>query len=190
VIPEYDSSVFFQPVAKSKAEVVFRLKKMLPEFVFDDAKMEGNPFTFPEVKTVLDGITVGGHKISDHEQIVNLRNGYSRMVKLATETSDRAFMAPESWIALNALVVSGEALEVGHFRTGKVGVAGVSKEVPEAGRLEGIFKEEIDYIFRLQNPLEKAYLTAAWGMINQFFWDGNKRTSRLVIKITKQEQSK
>lgn len=57
----------------------------------------------------------------------------------------------------------------------------MSKEVPEAEHLKGLFDEEIDYISRLKNPLEKAYLTAAWGMLNQFFWDGNKRTSRLVM---------
>ena len=34
--------------------------------------LEGNPFTFPEVQTLLDGVTVGGHRLSDQEQIMNL----------------------------------------------------------------------------------------------------------------------
>jgi len=33
---------------------------MLPEFVWDAGVLEGNPFTFPGVKTLLDGITIGG----------------------------------------------------------------------------------------------------------------------------------
>jgi len=45
---------------------------MLPEYVWDAGVLEGNPFTFPEVKTLLDGVTVGGRKLSDQEQILNL----------------------------------------------------------------------------------------------------------------------
>ena len=46
--------------------------RMLPEFVWDAGVPEGNPFTFPEVKTLLEGVTVGGRKLSDQEQILNL----------------------------------------------------------------------------------------------------------------------
>ena len=50
----------------------FRFARMLPEYVWDAGVLEGNPFTFPEVKTLLDGVTVGGRKLSDQEQILNL----------------------------------------------------------------------------------------------------------------------
>ena len=32
---------------------------MPPEYVSDTAQLENNPLTFPEVKTLIDGITVG-----------------------------------------------------------------------------------------------------------------------------------
>lgn len=48
-----------------KARAVFRAKKILEGLVYDTVALEDNPFTFPEVKTLLDGITVGGHKLSD-----------------------------------------------------------------------------------------------------------------------------
>ena len=38
---------------------VFRYKHILAQFVFDASSLKGNPFTFPEVKTLLDGVTVG-----------------------------------------------------------------------------------------------------------------------------------
>ena len=50
----------------------FRFKEMLPEFVWDASFLEGNPFTFPEVKTLLDGVTIGGQKVSDQEQVLIL----------------------------------------------------------------------------------------------------------------------
>src|SRR5882757_8996676 len=39
---------------------VFRFRRILPEYVWDAGVLEGNPFTFPEVKTLLEGVTVGG----------------------------------------------------------------------------------------------------------------------------------
>ena len=82
--------------------------------MLDGAKLEGNPFTYPEVQTLLDGITVGGRKISDERQILNLAEAateLARLVKareflLSKEISDR----------LQFLLAREEALESGHFR--------------------------------------------------------------------------
>lgn len=60
----------------------FRFHRMLPEFVWDASSLEGNPFTFPEVQTLLDGVTVGGRKISDQEQVLNLAESSRRLLKL------------------------------------------------------------------------------------------------------------
>ena len=62
--------------------VCFRFYKMLPEFVWDAAVLEGNPFTFPEIKTLLDGVTIGGHKFSDQEQILNLAEGSKHLLAM------------------------------------------------------------------------------------------------------------
>ena len=68
----------------------FRFQRMLPEFVWDAAVLEGNPFTFPEVKTLLDWVTVGGRKLSDQEQILNLAE--SSKVLLAMVNEDKSFL--------------------------------------------------------------------------------------------------
>jgi hypothetical protein len=39
---------------------LWRFSKMLPGYIWDAAVLEGNPFTYPEVQTLLEGITVGG----------------------------------------------------------------------------------------------------------------------------------
>ncbi|MDF2095656.1 hypothetical protein [Aquibaculum arenosum] len=58
---QWDRSTVPIPVpTHSRDRVCFRFHKMLPEFVWDASVLEGNPFTFPEVKTLLDGVTVGG----------------------------------------------------------------------------------------------------------------------------------
>ena len=37
----------------------------IPSLVYEAVNLEGIAMTLPEVQTILDGITVGGHKISD-----------------------------------------------------------------------------------------------------------------------------
>ena len=50
---------------------LFRANKVLAGIVHDTVALEGNPFTFAEVKTLLEGVTVGGHKVEDADQVVN-----------------------------------------------------------------------------------------------------------------------
>lgn len=50
---------------------LFTFKTHMAGFVWDAAQLENNPYTFVEVKTLLDGVTVGGHKVSDTEQVLN-----------------------------------------------------------------------------------------------------------------------
>jgi len=41
---------------KGLERACFRLQKLFPEYVFNTVYLEDNPFTFPEVQTLLEGI--------------------------------------------------------------------------------------------------------------------------------------
>lgn len=94
--------------------VAFRFHRMLPEIVWDASMLEGNPFTFPEVKTLLDGVTVGGRKISDQEQVLNLAQSSKHL--LALVKSGKFSVDKVNFTDLHGLVARHEALEWGHFR--------------------------------------------------------------------------
>src|SRR4051794_86136 len=49
---------------------IFRLQKQLPEFIWETAAYENNPLTLPEVRTLLDGVSVAGHKLEDANQVL------------------------------------------------------------------------------------------------------------------------
>ncbi len=53
----------------NKAKALMMVKRQLAELVYDAVNLEGINFTLPEIQTLLDGITVGGHKLSN-QQIV------------------------------------------------------------------------------------------------------------------------
>jgi Fic family protein len=173
--------------------VAFRFHRMLPEFVWDASVLEGNPFTFPEVKTLLDGVTVGGRKISDQEQVLNLAASAKHLlalVKAGNFSLDKA-----TFTTLHALVARNEALEWGHFRgegqeTGytpdvSLGEHGRYTPLPtlaEAPELNRLFASALEVLQQeVQQPFEKAATFFLFGALQRFFFDGNKRTSRLMM---------
>jgi len=82
---------------------------------------------------------------------------------------------------LHNLVAFEEALEWGVFRSGEVSIAGTLYKPPFANELDEIFSQGIEYLNTIANPLERAIAMFLFGSLNQFFYDGNKRTSRLMM---------
>jgi len=166
---------------------------MLPEFVWDAGVLEGNPFTYPEVKTLLDGITVGGRKISDQEQILNLIESTRRL--LALVKTSRFTLDKTTFCGLHAIVAKNEALEWWHFRgegqetryTPDVSLGEHGRYTPlptEAGGCN-LHRKFVDGVAALTehipNPLEQGLAFFLFGALQQFFFDGNKRTSRFIM---------
>ncbi len=110
----WDSSALPATVSTSTRRAVFRYKQALAQFVFDASVLEGNPFTFPEVQTLMDGVTVGGHKISDQQQVLNLVAASAELFSLVNADTFR--MDKATFDHLHGLVAREEALEWGHFR--------------------------------------------------------------------------
>jgi Fic family protein len=162
-----------------KTRAVFRAKKMLVGLVYDTIALEDNPFTFPEVKTLLDGITVGGHKLSDEKQVLNQAKSWKCLFGLVEKGQFE--LTKKIFLTLNALVAEEEALEWGKFRTGQVSIAGTNHAPPPAEILDRVFNEGNATINQIENQHERAIVFFLFGSLQQFFWDGNKRTSRLMM---------
>jgi hypothetical protein len=177
----------------SLERVLFRFRRMLPEYVWDAGVLEGNPFTFPEVKTLLEGVTIGGRKLSDQEQILNLAESSKHLIDVV---KNREFALDKStFCSLHALVARNEALEWGHFRgegvetqytpdvaLGERGRFTPLATEPGAARLNEEFASGIRSLEQhVSNPFERATAFFLFGSLQQFFFDGNKRTSRFMM---------
>ena len=149
-------------------------KKMLPDYIFNMSKLENNPYTFPEVQTLMDGITVGGHKLSDQQQILD--------IFLFNSLNNNSFtVSKEMFNSIHSIVARNEALIVGAFRTGNVGIAGSTYIPPDAEQLDNIFETGLKLIKeRCNSNTELALELFLFGALNQFYYDGNKRTARLM----------
>jgi hypothetical protein len=173
--------------------VAFRFHRMLPEFVWDASVLEGNPFTYPEVKTLLDGVTVGGRKISDQEQVLNLAASAKHLLTLVK--ARKFSLNKATFTELHELVARNEALEWGNFRgegieknyTPDVGLGAHGRHTPlatlaGAPELNRVFAQGLHALHgEVLQPFEKAAAFFLFGALQQFFFDGNKRTSRFMM---------
>jgi len=165
-------------VGKEKALYIAR--RMHPDFVFNMAQLEGNPYTFPEVQTTLSGITVGGHKISDQTQILNIAAGWSEIIRQAA--TNTFVVNKENFIHINTLIAKDEALAVGDFRDGQVGISGTDYRPPRAGtELENAFLQLLQHYQQTPDIAIKAFGVFLDTARAQFFYDGNKRTGQLMM---------
>ena len=142
---------------------------------------------------MLDGVTVGGRKISDQEQVLNLAD--SSKYLLAMVKANQFKLDKTTFTDLHSLVARNETLEWGRFRGegkeisfspdvalgehGRYTPLQTLKGAPELNRvfLQGVqeLNEQVDA------PFEKALAFFLFGALQQFFFDGNKRTSRFMM---------
>lgn len=161
---------------------LFMAEKMRIDFVYNTAALEGNPYTYPEIKTLIEGITVGGHKVSDTEQVLNLNRALSHVIGLVK--SHTFELNKNTACTIQGIVANGEALTWGQFRDGQVFIGGTEYVPPQAKDLNTIFEQGEQRLNTIDDPVFKAWLTFLWGSLNQFFYDGNKRTSRFLANGT------
>ena len=151
---------------------IFLAKRNLVDNIYSNARMEGLNVTFPQTKTILDGINVPELKIDEIQCILNLRDAWKFVINNINETFDINFICK-----VNELVARNESISWGTLRNGKVEITGTDyiPDIPNKEKVE----QDIFNILEIENPTEKAIEYMLYGMRNQLFWDGNKRTSTI-----------
>jgi Fic family protein len=177
--------------ARSIEAACLRFSDRLPVFVWDAGVLEDNPVTLLEVQTLLAGGEVTHRKLTDQEQILNLIESSKRL--LALVKSGEFTLSKAIFTQLNGLVARNEALEWGVFRgegletnyTPNVGLgeAGYHTPIattPGAPTLNQVFHDGVSSLEACA-PFERALAFFLFGALQQFFFDGNKRTSRFMM---------
>ena len=163
----------------NRAKAIMLAKRQLSEFVCDAVNLEGINFTLPEIQTLLDGITVGGHKVADQQIAINQADTWRRIFELLEK--DQFEISLEQVCALHRIAAKEEALEWGKLRAGGVTIAGVDTLPPPAADLPDLFEKMVDKASKIADIYDRAihfFLTMARC---QFFYDVNKRMGRFVM---------
>lgn len=150
---------------------LFLAKKKWDENVYCGMKMENRAVTFPQTKTILNGVNVPSVQLDDIQAILNMRDVWKFL--LATINEPVTF---EYLCKINEYIARNEALEWGKLRTGSVGISGTDYLPPVP--CENEVRKKLEIIMTSDSTAtDKALEVFAWGTRSQLFWDGNKRTS-------------
>ena len=93
---------------------LFLAKKNLVDNVYANARMEGINITFPQTKTILEGINVPNLKIDEIQCILNLRDAWKFVITNIDDEFNLKFICN-----VNEYVARNESLEWGKLRTRK-----------------------------------------------------------------------
>lgn len=152
---------------------IFLAKRNIIDNIYAGARMEGINITFPQTKTILEGINVPDLKIDEIQVVLNLRDAWNFVINNINKELDLEFICK-----VNEFVARNESLEWGKLRTGKVQITG-TEYIPEVPNEENV-KNKIEEILKIENATERAIEYMLFGMREQLFWDGNKRTSTIA----------
>ena len=150
---------------------LFLAKKKWDENVYCGMRMESRNITFPQIKTILQGVNVPNVQLDDIQAVLNMRDAWRFMLGSMEEP-----VTFEYWCKLNEYIARNEALEWGKLRTGSVGISGTDY-VPPVPALDQTQAALETILTADTTATTKALEAFAWGTRGQFFWDGNKRTS-------------
>lgn len=152
---------------------IFLAKRNLVDNIYANARMEGINITFPQTKTILEGVNVPNLKLDEIQCVLNLRDAWKFVIANIDEEFNTEFICK-----INEYVARNESLEWGKLRTGRVEITGTEyiPEVPDKNKVE----KEINDILKIKNATERAITYMLYGMRSQLFWDGNKRTSTIA----------
>lgn len=152
-------------------------KKNLVRLVFTTSRFEGLNTTLPQTQTIIDGMSAAGVSIDDTNVIVQLKRGWQYVIR---ENKPLSLNIEQN---INLLVARYDSLDPVSFRTGNVtvelGNSNGEWQPPEINLDQE--RKFFDELMQKDTSItDKAMTLMYHNMINQLFWDGNKRTATLA----------
>ena len=157
----------------TKEQNIFLAKRNIVDNIYANARMEGVNITFPQAKTILDGVNVPNLKLDEIQVILNLRDAWKYVINNIDIPFKLDFICK-----INELVARNESIEWGALRKGKVEITGTNYIPVIPVRID--VEKQIEDILNIENTTERAIEFMLYGMKSQLFWDGNKRTSTIA----------
>jgi len=154
------------------------------DFIYNTTALEGNSFTYAETETLLSGVTIGGHSVREENEITNQQEAWEFIL-------DSAFDKPKIKITENLIkdihwrVGKDTVVSPGKYRDGRVKIGGTKYAPPKTKQEIEIFMKNFvnDFNDLEENIFIKAVILHFVTALIQPFFDGNKRTARLLMNF-------
>lgn len=147
-------------------------RKYLAESVYHMTKLDGLNTTMFDTKNLVDVGIINNMNTHDVTVINNLSKAWKFVV------SDHGYdvLSLEFLKKLNDIVGKDLVLDHGSLRTGKVSIGEHTPDIP----IEENVEKNIEDLKEIKDPINLAISIITNGIKNQYFYDGNKRTSFML----------
>lgn len=98
----------------TREQNIFLAKRNLVDNIYASARMEGLNVTFPQTKTILEGVNVPNLKIDEIQCILNLKDAWKFVINNIEEKFNLEFICK-----VNEHISRNESIEWGKLRTRK-----------------------------------------------------------------------
>ncbi|MEA2064951.1 MAG: Fic family protein [Patescibacteria group bacterium] len=154
------------------------------DYIHNTTALEGNTYTYAETETLLSGVTIGGHTIKEENEILNQKEAWEF-------TLNSAFQKAKIEITENLIkdthwrVGKDTVVNPGQYRTGRVKIGGANYNPPKTNQeIENLIAIFLDDFKDLNEEVYiKAIIIHFVIALIQPFFDGNKRTARLLMNF-------
>lgn len=163
----------------AKKHAILVARKIRPSVVHEFGYLEKNPHTYPQVQSLLQGVSIGGHKLTDQRQLLRIATSWDLLVD---SVEDATFVLSKNYtMKLHSVLAENEARNWGTFRDSNIEIGDVNYTPPHFQELDAHFEEMLDRANSLNNPLERAITVFLDFARKQFFYDCNKRIGMLIM---------
>ncbi len=173
---EHDWAKLLKP---NKATALMLAKREISALVHDAVQLEGINFTLPEIQTLLDGITVGGHKLSDQQVATNQANAWRYLFSLIESNSFT--VSKKVACDIHAFAGKEKAIEWGRFRNTMVTIAGSEYLPPSPDKLTSLYESLVNELETVSDIYDRAIHVFLCMARSRFFFDVNKRMGRFMM---------
>ncbi|MGI6797718.1 cell filamentation protein Fic [Gordonia sihwensis] len=152
--------------------------------MWNTVALEGNPLSRDQVQRILIDEAAAPSAVSDPE-VQQVQDCATAFQWLLTAVKTRTFTGGRrDSDRCNQLLVAREALNAGHFRSGEVGVELGHRgryRPPASRQLEAIYAQGMAALATIGDPVLRAMVYFPFAARSQFYFDGNKRTARMIM---------
>lgn len=166
--------------------IVAKLKEQfLIEWTYNSNALEGNTLSLQETELVINrGLTIGNKSLKEHFEVINHKEcieTVERFIEKREELSIQFIRQLHEIILKNI-----DDYHAGSFRKTNVRILGAVHIPPDAGKVERLMEEYIQWYYSNKHTMSVPEL-AAWVQY-KFVWihpfvDGNGRTARLLMNL-------
>lgn len=178
------------PRGRERALARFELQRL--DTLQTDAALEGFAFTVPELRTLLRGEHVPGHTAGEELQVAALHKASNHLIDLirtsktyepTQDLSDTMHIFIAAPLGVRSIAFRGDQRDQ---YAGPIVTLGRGRtfRALDARLTHAALDDGLERINSMLHPVLRGATWAAFATYHQFYFDGNKRTSRYVMNAT------